>query len=146
MVCPLNAFQAKLKQLITRALTLTSSSHAISSITPSSTSGPQVSPTHHHHPQRAPVLTSASFQTLFTISPSDVPNKSAAAMRLATVSHSLDVSHLTRITTAMNLQNFQDDDTDDFVLKDNDSRDQWWQLMALLGERSTVRESLRRVQ
>ncbi|KXN86636.1 hypothetical protein AN958_09940 [Leucoagaricus sp. SymC.cos] len=119
------AYQAKLKQLITRALTLTSTSHAITSITPSASTGPHGSHSHHHRPQRAPVLTSASFQTLFTISPADLPNKSAAAMHLATVTHSLD-----------------DDDTDDIVLKDSEHRDQRWQIMALLGERSTVRESL----
>lgn len=85
--------QAKLKQLITRALTLTSSSHVISSITPSSTSTTlHAKHAHHHHPQHAPVLTPASFQTLFAISPSDLPNKSAAAMRLASVTHPFDVS------------------------------------------------------
>ena len=76
--------QAKLKQLITRALTLTSTSQTITSITPSSTSVSQNSHLHHHHPQRAPILTPTSFQTLFTISPSDLPNRSAAAMRLMT--------------------------------------------------------------
>ncbi|KAJ3567351.1 hypothetical protein NP233_g6420 [Leucocoprinus birnbaumii] len=124
------AYQAKLKQLITRALTLTSSSHAISSITPSSTSQAlHTSHTHHHHPQRAPVLTPASFQTLFAISPSDLPNKSAAAMRLATVSHPLD-----------------DDESDDLPIKDSELYDQRWQIMALLGERSTIREGLHGVQ
>ncbi|KAF5361764.1 hypothetical protein D9756_002516 [Leucocoprinus leucothites] len=120
------AYQAKLKQLITRALTLTSSSHAITSITPSSASQAlHTSQTHHHQPQRAPVLTPTSFQTLFAISPADLPNKSATAMRLATMAHSAD-----------------DDDSDDFMLKDTELSDQHRQIMALLGERSTVRESL----
>ncbi|KAL9713712.1 hypothetical protein Ac2012v2_003323 [Leucoagaricus gongylophorus] len=121
------AYQAKLKQLITRALTLTSSSHVISSITPSSTSTTlHAKHAHHHHPQHAPVLTPASFQTLFAISPSDLPNKSAAAMRLASATHPFD-------------------DDDDPVLKDHEPHDQPWQIMALLGERSTIRESLRGV-
>ncbi|EKM81885.1 hypothetical protein AGABI1DRAFT_54991 [Agaricus bisporus var. burnettii JB137-S8] len=120
------ACQAKLKQLITHALTLTSTSHAITSIVPSSTLSASHSLHTHHHPQRAPVLTAASFQTLFTISPSDLPNKSASAMRLATLGPP-----------------DEDDPEDAVVLKDREIHDQRWQLMALLGERSTVRESLR---
>ena len=60
--------------MITHALTLTSTSHAISSITPS-TSGSNA-----HRPQ--PVLGSSAFQTLLTIAPADLPSKSAAAMHL----------------------------------------------------------------
>jgi len=38
----------------------------------------------------------------------------------------------------------QDDESDDVVvLKDREVRDQRWQIMALLGERSTVRDSLK---
>ncbi|KAF8957460.1 transcriptional regulator of RNA polII, SAGA, subunit-domain-containing protein [Flammula alnicola] len=83
------ACEAKLKQLITHALTLTSTSHAISSIAPSSSSssstlGTSAQQTHHHYPHnKPPVLTPDSFHTLFTVSPADLPNKSAAAMRFA---------------------------------------------------------------
>ncbi|KAJ3486810.1 hypothetical protein NLI96_g3983 [Meripilus lineatus] len=65
------AFEAKLKQLITQALSLTSSSHAITSI---QTSGKQTT----HYP-----LSTSSFETLFTLSPATLPNGSAAATRLA---------------------------------------------------------------
>ncbi|KAF4611051.1 hypothetical protein D9613_006828 [Agrocybe pediades] len=122
------ACEAKLKQLITHALTLTSTSHAISSIAPSSQTNSSHFPglLHHHFPQKPPVLTSDSFHTLFTISPADLPNKSAAAMRFAVSPSSTE------------------DDTDDVVvLKDREVRDQRWQIMALLAERSTVRESLK---
>ena len=38
----------------------------------------------------------------------------------------------------------QDDDNEDaVVIKDREVRDQRWQIMALLGERSTVRETLK---
>lgn len=72
--------QAKLKQLITHALTLSSTSTAISSINPSHMSS---SSAHYHFAHKPPMLTAASLQTLFTISPADLPNKSAAAMRFA---------------------------------------------------------------
>ncbi|KAF9485659.1 hypothetical protein BDN70DRAFT_536993 [Pholiota conissans] len=81
------ACEAKLKQLITHALTLTSSSSAISSIAPTSSSASALG--HHHPPNRTPVLTPDSFHTLFTISPADLPNRSAAAMRFAVAPTSL---------------------------------------------------------
>ncbi|KAF9005912.1 transcriptional regulator of RNA polII, SAGA, subunit-domain-containing protein [Cyathus striatus] len=122
------ACEAKLKQLITRALTFTSTSHAITSITPSSTSTNIHSSTAiHHQPSRPPVLTPASFQNLFTLSPAELPNKSAAAMHLSLSGSSPE-----------------EDDTEELaVLKDREVRDQRWQIMALLGERSTVREGLK---
>jgi len=118
------ACEAKLKQLITHALTLSSTSLAISSIAPSSSQHP--SGVHHHFPHKPPVLTAASLQTLFTMSPADLPNKSAAAMRFGISPSSVD-----------------DDSEDVVVLKDREVRDQRWQIMALLGERSTVRDSLK---
>ncbi|KAG1751663.1 transcriptional regulator of RNA polII, SAGA, subunit-domain-containing protein [Suillus occidentalis] len=110
------AFEAKLKQLITHALSLTSTSHAIASITPS---------TRHSHSR---VLTASSFDTLFTISPAVLPNKSAAAMRLAIGDNDIM------------------DDEDVILLKDREVRDQRWQILALLGERSTVNEALRNLR
>jgi hypothetical protein len=109
--------QAKLKQLITHALTLTSTSNAISSITTSSG----------QNHQRAPILSSSAFQTLLTIAPADLPNKSAAAMQLS-----------------LGDADICDDTQQDVpLLKDREVRDQRWQIVALLAERSTVRETLR---
>ncbi|KAF8638947.1 hypothetical protein AX16_010421 [Volvariella volvacea WC 439] len=112
------ACEAKLKQLITHALTLTSTSNAISSINPS---GPQ--------PHGHKVLSPASFQTLFTLKPSELPNKSAAAMQLS-----------------LGDPDDFDDDRDVILLKDREVRDQRWQIVALLGERSTVKDVLRGVR
>lgn len=116
--------QVKLKQLITHALTLTSSSLAISSISPSSASNSSL-PHAQKHSQK--LLTTAAFETLFTIAPEDLPNKSAAAMRLITGERELE----------------DEEDRDVPLLKDREVRDQRWQIIALLGERSTVKEVLR---
>ncbi|GJE90977.1 transcriptional regulator of RNA polII, SAGA, subunit-domain-containing protein [Phanerochaete sordida] len=105
------AFEAKLKQLITQALSLTSTSHAITSIKASGRS------TTSH-------LSATSFDTLFTVSPAILPNRSAAAMRLA----------------------LGDSDSydDDLPLKNRETRDYKWQMLGLLGDsRSTVKEALR---
>ncbi|KAG6854519.1 hypothetical protein C0991_005431 [Blastosporella zonata] len=115
------ACEAKLKQLITHALTLTSASHAISSISPSTSSNSL------HRPP--PVLSTSAFQTLFTIAPADLPNKSATAMRLA-----------------LGETDVMDDTYDDIaLLKDREVRDQRWQIVALLAERSAIRDGLRGV-
>ncbi|KAK2463700.1 hypothetical protein APHAL10511_004451 [Amanita phalloides] len=122
------ACEAKLKQLITHAITLTSTSHAITSITPSSSS-PQ---RHALHPQKAPVLTTSSFRTLFTLSPADLPYRSATAMRLALMP---------------SLLSEEEEDREDMArLKKYETRDHRWQIMALLAERSTVRDGLRNVR
>lgn len=72
------------------------------------------------------VLSVASFDTLFTLSPGVLPNRSAAAMRLALGDNdSIDEEH---------------------VLKDREVRDQRWQMFALLGQRSTVKDALRTVR
>ncbi|KAI0821573.1 transcriptional regulator of RNA polII, SAGA, subunit-domain-containing protein [Irpex lacteus] len=105
------AFEYKLKQLITGALSMTSTSHAITSIKPSS----RHSSTSH--------LSANSFSTLFTISPAMLPYKSAAAMRLA-------------------LGENDNADDDPYLLRKSEVRDQRWQMFALLGERSTVKEAL----
>lgn len=121
------ACEAKLKQLITHAITLTASSHTITSITPSSSSSLQ-----RRSHNNAPVLTTTSFQTLFTLSPADLPYKSATAMRL---------SHMPSLASD------EDEDREDMALiKHHQVRDHRWQLMALLAERSTVRDSLRNVR
>ncbi|TFK94187.1 hypothetical protein K466DRAFT_536690 [Polyporus arcularius HHB13444] len=105
------AFEAKLKQLITQALSLTSASHAITSIQPTET---------HSHSY---VLPASAFDSLFTVSPAVLPNKSAAAMRLAVGEN--------------------EPSEDDYVMKDREVKDERWQMFALLGERSTVKEALR---
>ncbi|KAF9245261.1 transcriptional regulator of RNA polII, SAGA, subunit-domain-containing protein [Melanogaster broomeanus] len=110
------AFEAKLKQLITHAISLTSTSHAIASINPSA---PRTN---------SRILTASSFDTLFTLSPAVLPNQSAAAMRLAVG------------------ENEMMDDEDVVLLKDREVRDQRWQILALLGERSTVKEALRQLR
>ncbi|KAK7062572.1 hypothetical protein VNI00_000060 [Paramarasmius palmivorus] len=116
------ACEVKLKQLITHALTLTTNSLVISSITTSNDN-----PSSHHHSQK--VLTTAAFETLFTLAPYDLPNKSAAAMKLA-----------------LGDREDEDDDRDIPLLKDREVSDQRWQIMALLGERSTVKEALKGVR
>lgn len=108
---PLTSLQAKLKQLITQALSLTSTSHAITSI--------RAAEPHSH----SYVLPASSFDSLFTVSPAVLPNKSAAAMRLAIGEN--------------------EPAEDDFTVKEREVRDERWQLFALLGERSTVKEALR---
>ncbi|KAI0741934.1 transcriptional regulator of RNA polII, SAGA, subunit-domain-containing protein [Daedaleopsis nitida] len=105
------AFEAKLKQLITQALSLTSTSHAFTSI--------RATEPHSH----SYVLPASSFDSLFTVSPAVLPNKSAAAMRLAIGENEAA--------------------EDDFTMKDREVKDQRWQLFALIGERSTVKEALR---
>ncbi|KAJ7090342.1 transcriptional regulator of RNA polII, SAGA, subunit-domain-containing protein [Mycena belliarum] len=114
------ACEAMLKQLLTHALTLTSSSQTISSITPSTSRSA--------HTRTQPVLTTSSFNTLFTVSPADLPNKSAAALRLGFMGDE---------------DGRGDSDGDVVLLKNREVRDQRWQIVALLGERSTVREVLR---
>ncbi|KAL0579266.1 Fe(2+) transporter [Marasmius crinis-equi] len=116
------ACEVKLKQLVTHALTLTTDSLAISSITTSNEGSST-----HHHPQK--VLTTRAFETLCTLAPYDLPNKSATAMRLA-----------------LGDREDEDDDRDVPLLKNREVKDQRWQIMALLGERSTVKEALRGVR
>ncbi|KAI0343245.1 hypothetical protein BDW22DRAFT_1407141 [Trametopsis cervina] len=105
------AFEYKLKQLITGALSMTSTSHAITSIKPSA----RHSSTSH--------LSTSSFHTLFTISPAMLPNRSAAAMRLAMG---------------------ENDTTEEepHLLRAKEVNDPRWQMFALLGQRSTVKEAL----
>lgn len=114
-LCSSDGLQAKLKQLIKQALSLTSTSYAIASINPSA------------RRSNNRVLTASSFDTLFTISPSVLPNKSAAAMKLAIGENDMD-------------------DEDVMLLKNREVCDQRWQILALLGERSTVKEALRQVR
>ncbi|KAH9975930.1 transcriptional regulator of RNA polII, SAGA, subunit-domain-containing protein [Lactifluus volemus] len=103
------AFEAKLKSLIMQALAMTATSHAISSIHPSAphSSGHQ--------------LSASAFDTLFTVSPAVLPNRSATAMRLALG---------------------ENESREDQILS-NENRepsDARWQMLALLRERSSVNE------
>ncbi|KAJ3731782.1 transcriptional regulator of RNA polII, SAGA, subunit-domain-containing protein [Lentinula guzmanii] len=110
------ACEVKLKQLITHALTLTTQSLAISSVSTGKASQPST------HQQN--ILTTAALEALFTIAPADLPNKSAAAMRLA-------------------LGDRDGDDDDDIpILKKREVNDPRWQITALLAQRSAVRETL----
>ena len=67
----LTIHKTKIKQMIMQAITLTTTSQAITSITPSTTS------------HRRNVLTASAFDSLFTIYPAVLPYKSAAALRFA---------------------------------------------------------------
>ncbi|KAI0305895.1 transcriptional regulator of RNA polII, SAGA, subunit-domain-containing protein [Multifurca ochricompacta] len=103
------AFEAKLKSLIMQALAMTTASHGITSIHPSAP---------HSIGHR---LSASAFDTLFTISPSSLPNHSAAAMRLALG---------------------ENESRDDQILA-NENREPGnprWQMLALLRERSSVNE------
>ncbi|KAF8825953.1 hypothetical protein HHX47_DHR6000480 [Lentinula edodes] len=103
----------KLKQLITHALTLTTQSLAISSVSMAKSS------------QSSKILSTAALEALFTISPADLPNKSAAVMRSA-------------------LGDRDEDDEDDGIpiLKNREVKNPRWQIAALLAQRSAVRETL----
>jgi hypothetical protein len=92
-----------------QALAMTSTSHAITAIHPSAphSSGHQ--------------LSASAFDTLFTISPSVLPNRSATATRLALVENE---PHEDQILTNEN----------------REPSDPRWQMLALLRERSSVNE------
>lgn len=72
------------------------------------------------------VLTSSAFETLFTVRPAVLPNQSAAATRLMA-----EGSSDTRL--------FFDHDVQ---FKERHTGDPRWQILAVLAERSTVREAL----
>ncbi|KAI0923794.1 hypothetical protein AcW1_006656 [Taiwanofungus camphoratus] len=105
------AFEAKLKQLITQALSLTSTSHAITSIRTASRNSNNY------------LLTVSSFDALFTISPAVLPNRSAAAMRLS---------------LGDNEACDEENPLDDWNIKDKR-----FQTIALLSERSTLKDALK---
>ncbi|TFL05426.1 transcriptional regulator of RNA polII, SAGA, subunit-domain-containing protein [Pterulicium gracile] len=111
------ALEAKIKQLVTHALTLTQSGLSIQSIP--TISGAASS--------SGRVLSIDALDTLFTVSPSDLPQGSAAVM------------------TRLSLGDDRGDDVDGadlLLIRDREVSDQRWQVMALLAERSAVRESL----
>ncbi|KAJ3859762.1 transcriptional regulator of RNA polII, SAGA, subunit-domain-containing protein [Lentinula novae-zelandiae] len=109
------ACEVKLKQLITHALTLTTQSLAISSVSMAKSS------------QSSKILSTAALEALFTISPADLPNKSAAVMR-----------------SALGDRDEDDEDEDDGIpiLKNREVKNSRWQIIALLAQRSAVRETL----
>jgi len=113
------ACEVKLKQLITHALTLTTQSLAITSVSTAKSSHSL-----HHQPK---LLSTAAFETLFTVSPTDLPNNSAAAIKLA-------------------LGDRDDEVEEDTIpmLKNRQAGDRRWQLAALLAQRSAVKEALLR--
>jgi hypothetical protein len=107
------AFESKIKSLVTHALTLTSSSRTISSITPSN-----------DFEGRARTLTAESFRSVFTLAPHVLPYNSASAMRL--------------------LSGKQQDEPKPGRggEEERHSDDPRWQLLAILKERSGVREAM----
>ncbi|TDL23800.1 hypothetical protein BD410DRAFT_787080 [Rickenella mellea] len=108
------AYEAKLKQLITQAMSLTSTSHAITSI--------QLSDNSATRRASAQPLSASSFDTLFTLRPAVLPTQSAAALRLSLGEPDI-FDH-------------------DVQFKERHTDDERWQLLAMLAERSTVREAL----
>ncbi|KAF7323228.1 hypothetical protein HMN09_00103500 [Mycena chlorophos] len=116
-----SACEALLKNLLKHAITLTATSQTISSISPSTARHPNLRP--------QPVISVSSLRTVLSVSPADLPNKSAATYRLGFMGD--DDGHR------------GDAERDAIVLvKDREVRDQRWQLLAMLSERSTVREVL----
>ncbi|EIM86736.1 uncharacterized protein STEHIDRAFT_139515 [Stereum hirsutum FP-91666 SS1] len=110
------AFEAKLKQLITQAITLTTTSHSVTSIHPS---GPH---------STGPRLSATSIDTLFTVSPAVLANPSAAIRKLS----SGDPEQGTRTYAG-----------DDVVMDEKrDPDNEAWQLLALLRDRSTVEQAI----
>jgi hypothetical protein len=109
------ACEVKLKQLITHALTLTTQSLAITSVSTAKSSSL------HHQPK---LLSTAAFETLFTMSPADLPNKSAAAIKLA-----------------LGDRDDEDEEENIPILKDRQAGDAKWQIAALLAQRSAVKEA-----
>ena len=112
--------KAKLKQLISQALSITSSSNAITSIQPSTASQSS------SRPRSAHILTASAFDTLLTVRPAALPNQSAAATRLLSEGDS-------------DARAFFDQET---YFKERHTDDPRWQILALLAERSTVRDAL----
>ncbi|KIK60299.1 hypothetical protein GYMLUDRAFT_43596 [Collybiopsis luxurians FD-317 M1] len=122
------ACEVKLKQLITHALTLTTSSLAISSISTSKSSSSHAHPSH-----QSQVLSTAAFETLFTLAPADLPNKSAAAMKLAALGDiDRDEEGEDGISTLLTNRGGAE----------GRERDPRWQIAALLAQRSAVKEAL----
>jgi hypothetical protein len=119
------ALEAKIKQLVSHAISLTASSRSINSISTAPTTGSFAVGVAREKPE---VLTLSSFTTLFTVSPSSLPSGSAAAYKLLACSDG---------------DSPDDDGTEtNSMLKERLVSDPRWQLMALLAERSTVRETL----
>ncbi|KAF8573598.1 hypothetical protein K439DRAFT_1374917 [Ramaria rubella] len=106
------ALEAKLKHLVTHAISLTSTSRTISSIHPSSAISSRP-------------LSASSFDTLFTLAPAVLPYQSAAAMRLALGENEYD---------------WAEENTDKTKQDERHSDDPRYQLLTLLQNRSTVRE------
>jgi len=92
-----------------QALAMTTTSHAITAIHPSAP---------HSSGHR---LSASAFDTLFTISPSVLPNQSATATRLALGENESREDHI-------------------LANEDHEPSDPRWQMLALLRERSSVNE------
>lgn len=108
--------KAKLKQLIAQALALTSTSHSITSIQPSKMT---TQPT-------TRILTTSAFESLFTVRPAVLPYQSAAATRLVAEGPSETKHYFDH----------------EVQFKERHTEDPRWQILAVLAERSTVREAL----
>lgn len=105
------AFESKIKTLVTHALTLTSSSRTISSITPSTESE-----------NRTRTLNADAFKAAFSLAPHVLPYRSASAARLLSGSGGEETK------------------VEEVADEERHSDDPRWQLLAILKERSGVRE------
>ena len=108
--------KSKLKQLIAQALALTSTSNSITSI---QLADMGTQPT-------TRILTTSSFETLLTVRPATLPYQSAAATRLM----------------AEGSSDLRLDFDQEVHFKERHTEDPRWQLLAMLAERSTVRDAL----
>ncbi|KAL1738866.1 hypothetical protein HDZ31DRAFT_69541 [Schizophyllum fasciatum] len=82
------------------------------------------------NPHRGKVLTRDSFRALFVVAPYTLPNQSAAASELF-------------VGDATEKYNW---DSDVPLLRDREVNDPRWQTVAILAERSTVKEALASAQ
>jgi len=106
------ALEAKLKHLVTHAISLTSTSRTVSSIRPSK-------------PINTRPLSAPSFDTLFTLAPAVQPYRSAAALRLS---------------LGENDYNWEIDTSDKSGVGDRFSDDPRLQMIATLRGRDTIRD------
>ncbi|KAH8826597.1 transcriptional regulator of RNA polII, SAGA, subunit-domain-containing protein [Flagelloscypha sp. PMI_526] len=119
------ALEMKLKQILGQAISLTASSDVIESIHPSEQSSLRRRRDSVH-------LDSSAFESLTMMNPSILPNGSSAMRELRVL--------------GPNDPSDGDPDKEIAFLRDQELNDPRWQIVALLGQRSTVKDALRSVK